>query len=54
MAPNAPVAPVTIAVLPLTSKRESGFFKKSSDIALLAIYTNLDPLSGGPGMAREP
>jgi hypothetical protein len=33
MAPNAPVAPVTIAVLPLTSNRESGFYKKSSDMA---------------------
>src|SRR5262245_44815116 len=32
-APNAPVAPVTIAVLPRTSNSESGFFKKSSDMA---------------------
>ena len=31
-APKAPDAPVTMAVLPLTSNRESGFFKKSSDI----------------------
>src|SRR5580693_5722340 len=31
-APNAPVAPVTIAVLPLTSNSESGFFRKSSDM----------------------
>src|SRR5438094_3159185 len=31
-APNAPVAPVTIAVLPRTSNRESGFFRKSSDM----------------------
>src|SRR5277367_6309506 len=31
-APNAPDAPVTIAVLPRTSNSESGFFKKSSDM----------------------
>src|SRR5262249_44879856 len=31
-APNAPVAPVTIAVLPRMSNRESGFFRKSSDM----------------------
>src|SRR5215510_938554 len=31
-APKAPVAPVTIAVLPRTSNRESGFFRKSSDM----------------------
>src|SRR5215470_201409 len=35
-APNAPVAPVTIAVLPRTSNSESGFFRMSSDMALLA------------------
>ena len=32
-------APLTIAVLPLTLNRESGSFRKSSDIGLLAIYT---------------
>src|SRR6202011_4515259 len=32
IAPNAPVAPVTIAVLPRTSNRERGFFRKSSDM----------------------
>src|SRR5277367_3626047 len=31
-APNAPDAPVTIALLPRTSNSERGFFKKSSDI----------------------
>ena len=31
-APNAPDAPVTIAVLPLMSNRECGFFRKSSDM----------------------
>src|SRR5215471_11815442 len=31
-APNAPVAPVTIAVLPRMSNRERGFFRKSSDM----------------------
>src|SRR5258708_21332719 len=30
--PNAPDAPVTMAVLPLMSNREAGFFKKSSDM----------------------
>src|SRR5229473_1070113 len=30
--PNAPDAPVTIAVLPRMSNREAGFFRKSSDI----------------------
>ena len=32
-APNAPEAPVTIAVLPRTSNSEAGFFRKSSDMA---------------------
>src|SRR5262245_13821784 len=36
-APNAPVAPVTIAVLPWISNRESGFFRTSSDMGLLAL-----------------
>src|SRR5262245_24480287 len=31
-APNAPVAPVMIAVLPRTSNSDSGFFRKSSDM----------------------
>ena len=31
-APNAPVAPVTIAVLPLTLNSDSGSFRKSSDM----------------------
>src|SRR6185437_86934 len=31
-APNAPVAPVTSAVLPRTSNRECGFFRMSSDM----------------------
>ena len=31
-APNAPVAPVTMAVLPLTLNSESGSFRKSSDM----------------------
>ena len=35
-APNAPDAPVTIAVLPLTSNSESGFFRKSSDMVSLS------------------
>jgi hypothetical protein len=35
-APNAPVAPVTIAVLPLTLNSESGSFRKSSDMAGLS------------------
>src|SRR6185436_7626660 len=34
MAPSAPVAPVTIAVLPLTLNSDSGSFRKSSDIEL--------------------
>ena len=33
-APNAPDAPVTIAVLPRMSNRESGFFRKSSDMTM--------------------
>src|SRR5580693_3191249 len=33
-APNAPDAPVTIAVLPRTSNSESGFFRKSSDMGM--------------------
>src|SRR5262249_19545199 len=32
-APNAPDAPVTIAVLPLMSNSDCGFFRKSSDMA---------------------
>src|SRR5262245_2698321 len=32
MAPNAPDAPVTIAVLPLTENSDSGSFRKSSDM----------------------
>jgi hypothetical protein len=31
-APNAPDAPVTTAVLPFTSNKASGFFRKASDI----------------------
>src|SRR5215467_9001420 len=31
-APNAPEAPVTIAVLPRTSNSDSGFFRNSSDM----------------------
>src|SRR5580692_8902809 len=47
-APNAPDAPVTIAVLPLTSNSESGFLRKSSDTA--------SPLCARPcaGHARLP
>src|SRR6516164_3583843 len=38
-APNAPEAPVTIAVLPRTSNSDSGFFRKSSDmVSTLALY----------------
>ena len=33
-APNAPDAPVTIAVLPRTSNRERGFFRKASDMTV--------------------
>src|ERR1700719_1762638 len=33
-APNAPVAPVMSAVLPLTSNSDSGFFRKSSDMII--------------------
>src|SRR6266566_6372259 len=35
-APNAPVAPVTIAVLPRTSNNDSGFFRKSSAMTFLS------------------
>src|SRR5580704_1527350 len=37
-APNAPVPPVTTAVLPLTSKSDSGFFKKSSVMDAFSLY----------------
>src|SRR5262249_22383982 len=47
-APNAPVAPVIMAVLPRTSNRESGFLRKSSDMAFLAIGRIL---YRGPGRA---
>src|SRR3954470_4286066 len=50
IAPNAPVAPVMTAVLPLTLNSESGSFRKSSDI--------LRPLHGHSGTrearARNP
>ena len=38
-APKAPEAPVTIAVLPLMSNRETGFFRKSSDIMPSQYFT---------------
>src|SRR5215469_3677175 len=41
-APNAPVAPVTIAVLPLTSNSDNGFFRKSSGIDLLFYFFVID------------
>src|SRR5262249_27670228 len=42
IAPNAPVAPVMIAVLPRTSNRESGFLRKSSDMGVtLGRYSHL-------------
>src|SRR6202171_5449479 len=51
-APNAPVAPVTIAVLPLTSNRESGFFRKSSGMVYSPFLSIPPPergrLGGGP------
>ncbi len=34
-APKAPLAPVMMAVLPLTSNSDSGFFRNSSDIVVL-------------------
>src|SRR5690242_14639800 len=37
-APKAPVAPVTIAVLPLTSNSDNGFFRTSSGIDLLFCF----------------
>src|SRR5436853_2269107 len=43
-APNAPVAPVTIAVLPRTSNSDSGFFRTSSDMIFLANYTMVCPI----------
>src|SRR5262245_18139972 len=47
-APKAPVAPVTIAVLPRISNKHSGFFTKSSDMtcALSACSVYLSPLAG--------
>src|SRR5258705_5100059 len=52
--PNAPVAPVMIAVLPLTLNSDSGSFRKSSDILLLAIEALLSPHHGRacPGHPR--
>src|SRR5260370_11945626 len=38
-APNAPVAPVTIAVWPRTSNNDSGFFRKSSAMVLLFSFS---------------
>src|SRR5262245_37834329 len=39
MAPSAPVAPVTIAVLPWTLNSESGSLRKSWDMLLLVNWT---------------
>src|SRR6266446_4284406 len=53
--PNAPDAPVTIAVLPRMSNREAGFFRKSSDMGFLPFPS---PSSGrvaeptGPAFGR--
>src|SRR5580704_6240721 len=53
-APNAPVAPVTIAVLPLTSKSESGFFRKSSDMTSPRVFKLVMPREGGAPSNRGP
>src|SRR6266700_3035091 len=50
-APNAPEAPVTIAILPRTSNRESGFLRKSSDMTDSRDRDEpLDP--SWPGLSR--
>src|ERR1700761_4198715 len=54
-APNAPDAPVTIAVLPRTSNNDSGFFRKSSDGVLVDMATltvKLLMTSSWPGLSR--
>src|ERR1700745_3798787 len=48
-AANAPVAPVTIAVLPRMSNRESGFFRKSSDMTYDPCACSVPPLSACGG-----
>src|SRR5882724_13017748 len=51
-APNAPEAPVTIAILPRTSNNDSGFFRKSSDMA--DSQDRNEPLHASwPGIARQ-
>ena len=51
IAPNAPVAPVTIAVLPLTLNSDSGSFRKSSDMGLLSNAA-LSLSTSWPGLSR--
>src|SRR5262249_55273571 len=46
-APNAPDGPVTIAVLPLMSNREAGFFRKSSNMGGSLLFP--PRLRGGQG-----
>src|SRR5262249_29981584 len=50
-APNAPVAPVTIAVLPLTSNNDSGFFRKSSGISYSSVSRHPEVAANGSGPA---
>ena len=52
-APNAPVAPVTIAVLPRTSNRESGFFRKSSDMIAPQFLVLVVPRASGASSNRR-
>src|SRR5260370_673937 len=50
--PNAPDAPVTMAVLPLMSNREAGFFRQSSDMGWSFLFP--PRLRGGwPSEARS-
>src|SRR6185437_7653921 len=50
-APNAPDAPATMAVLPLMSNSESGFFRKSSDMAFSSLFFFTSPRVRGEGEA---
>src|SRR4051794_23557876 len=45
-APKAPEAPVMTAVLPFTSNSDAGFFRKSSDMGLLADWETNVPRHG--------
>src|SRR5262245_41724924 len=51
-APNAPEAPVTIAVLPRTSNSDSGFFRKSSDMTDSQTGMNLSAVMAGHSASK--